>query len=103
MLRIKINQHTADYGAAGCADSTRNCVCKSASCVGSAGFRPERDDLRPQHAGSGTTELAASFCGFDQELTDAALKWAEEHGYKIVMHSRVIDVWYDAVPEDQQP
>jgi hypothetical protein len=40
----------------------------------------------------GTPELAANFCGFDQELTDAALKWAEGHGDKIVSYSRGIDI-----------
>ncbi len=52
---------------------------------------------------NGSPALAAAFPGFSSKLTDAAVAWAERHGYKVVMYSRGVDVSYGVIPKDKTP
>lgn len=52
---------------------------------------------------NGSPALAAAFCGFSTELTDAGVAWAERHGYKVVMYTRGVDVSYSVIPKDDTP
>lgn len=48
---------------------------------------------------NGSPALAAAVFGHDGNVNDAALIWAENHGYKIMKYSRGVDVSYSVVPD----
>ncbi len=61
------------------------------------------DQLIQELNTNGSPGLAAAFCGYSTELTNAAVTWADNHGYKIIAYSRGVDTWYRSVPTDQAP
>jgi hypothetical protein len=51
----------------------------------------------------GTPDLALAFCRtYEPELRDAAVMWADEHGYRIMSISRGMDNWFTIEPKPKK-
>ena len=53
---------------------------------------------------NGTPALALAFCQkYEYELENAALRWADAHGYQVINHRRGLDNWLTIELKDDVP